>query len=119
MFLYIAIVFIAELIIAGTIVFHIIKLDKKVTELNNTVIEQMPAIKTAMKDISSSVDKTAKTVAEGIGFIKRKQCEFPVKALQHILTFAVFLFGRGRYKKAAAILELVSAIALQIRKCSF
>lgn len=119
MFLYIAIVFIAELIITGTIVFHIIKLNKKVTELNNSVIKQMPIIKTAMKEVASSVDKTAKTVAEGIGFIKRKQCEFPVKVIQHILASLVFLFGHGRYKKAAAILELISAITLQVRKCSF
>ena len=118
MFLYIAIVFIAELIIAGTIVFHIIKLNKKVTELNNTVIKQMPIIKNTMKETASSVDKTAKTVAEGIGFIKRKQCEFPIKAFQHVITFLVFLLGHGRYKKAAAIIELISAIALRMRNCS-
>lgn len=117
MFLYIAIVFIAELIVAGTLIFYIIKFDRKVQELNNAVIEQIPVVKSLMKDVSVYVNKAAKGVAHGIGFIKKKRCEFPIKALQHIITFAIFVLGRGKYKKAAAILELISAIALYARKC--
>jgi hypothetical protein len=103
---FIAIVFMAELIVAGAFVALIIRADKKILALNAQVIKFAPdevlrEFRAALKNVHTAVEAL-------VCIIKRKRRLYLIKSA--ILT-VISVFGKGKYKKAAMILNIVFAAA--------
>lgn len=115
MYLYIAIVFIAELIIFLKIISGIIALDKKITVLNNEVLVQTNTLKIGLEQFKKFASSLEKSVATIIERIKQKQREYRLKMIQSIVMYSGMLFLKGKYKKAAIIFQLIVEIIDYIR----
>lgn len=105
MYLFIATIFIAELIIAATLINFILKADRKVCELNNKVTELKPYIEDWLKSFKDVVYNLQNTVSSFFAFVKRKRDQFLTKLIISIVIYASLIFFKGRFKKAAAIFQ--------------
>lgn len=105
MYVFIATIFIAELIITGFIISLVLKCDKKVncakadilncgTDLVKTVIEVRNILKT-----------TQNVIGNITGFFTKKKVELRRKMINLVLIYAILFVLKIRFKKAAAILQ--------------
>ena len=86
----ISIVFIAEIIIAFTIIMHIIKLDKKLIEYNKFIDEVKPLIKDIMETTRKLSEEFSKLAPKFVDMIKNVAVDFvrgQLKSLLGALTF--------------------------------
>lgn len=72
MYLFIAIIFIAELIIAGTLISGILKADRMICSLNSKVSALKPDIKCALAQTRECVSCLQTSVNSLISFVKKK-----------------------------------------------
>lgn len=105
MYLFIATIFIAELIIAATFIFMIVKADRKVRELDNRVIEFKPVLKDYLKGFKKAVINFQNNVESFFSFIRKKRNQFTSKIIITVVMYAFLIFFKGRFKKAAAVFQ--------------
>ncbi len=105
MYLFIATIFIAELIIAGSLIIFIVKTDRKVRELNNRVIVFKPVLEGYLKAFKKAVYNLQNTFEAFFTFIKKKRQQFLTKVIIAVVMYASLIFFRGRFKKAAAVFQ--------------
>ena len=103
MFLFIAIVFIAELIIAVTLLAYILKADKAVLNLQKEVIPIKSQIKGAFDYLKASIEKAnnQKTVFWAILRQKRNQCLWRIGKV--VLFYLLIHFFKCKCQKARTI----------------
>lgn len=107
--IFFTIIFIAELIITIWVVTYIRKLDMKVTQINQNVIDFQPVLKDsvckfkiAVNTVLFGVDYFAEFVAE-----KKEQC---VNALSHnLIVMVLFLILNTGGKRILALIDLFMA----------
>ena len=86
----ISIVFIAEIIITFAIIFHIVKLDKKLIEYNEFVDEVKPLVKDIMetsRKLSEEFSKLAPKITEKIKIFVLNMIKDQIKGLVGTLIF--------------------------------
>lgn len=105
MYLFIATIFIAELIIAGSLIMFIVKTDRKVRELNNRVIIFKPVLKSYLKTFKKVVFNLQNTFLSFFSFLRKKRQQFITKVIIAVVMYASLIFFRGRFKKAAAVFQ--------------
>lgn len=105
MYLFIATIFIAELIIAGSLIIFLIKLDRKVREMNNRVIIFKPVLKGYLKALKKAVYNFQNTFESFFKFLKKKRQQFITKVIIAIVMYASLIFLRGKFKKTAAVFQ--------------
>lgn len=105
MYLFIATIFIAELIIASALVSFIVRADKKVCEINNSVTVSKPILEENLKVFKKSVISLQNTVESFFTFIRKKREQFTMKIIVTLVMYASLIFFRGRFKKAAAVFQ--------------
>ncbi|MCI1272985.1 MAG: hypothetical protein LKG27_00935 [Clostridiaceae bacterium] len=110
MYLLITIVFIAELIIALTLILSIVKADRYVTEMNTKIITGKNTAAVILVDIKKVVLNLRTGVNTLIDLIKRKKREYSLKVMQTVILYALMIFCKGKYKKAAIVFQLMVAI---------
>ncbi len=103
MFLFIATIFIAELIIAGTLIVNILKADKAVKALNSELVGQKPQIKAILSGIREGIHEVKEKQSYFFDLIKKKREQYLINSLKLILTYLLLHFIKSRYKKASAI----------------
>lgn len=105
MYLFIATIFIAELIIASALIGWILKADKFARNFNSKVDSFKPVLKEHLKSFKDSVYNLQNTVETFFNFIKKKRDQFIKKIFITIVMYGSLIFFKGRFKKAAAVFQ--------------
>ena len=107
MYVVIAIIFIAELIITGFLLYWIIKADRYVRALDIKIAEASPGIIAAVKGARAAVCSVQTAIDNVFAFIKRKKIEFWNRVVNLIVIFLILNILKTKFKKAATICEYV------------
>lgn len=110
MYFFIATILIAELIIAVTLICQINKLDKKVCELSEKVTEAQPKVEATLTQMKEGVAKLVDGVYKLCEFAKAKKQEYTISIIKNILIYLLLFLLKGKSKKYASAIQLVSAL---------
>ena len=110
MYGFILIVFIAELIIAGTVILSIHKLDRRVLALNEQVEIQSPKIISALKKARESTKKILDTVRMACEILQRRKERYLLILLKNIIVVIALFMSKGKRKKIFSAIELALSI---------
>lgn len=110
MYILILIVFIAELIIAFTLINLIVKADKKVCELNNYVEAFNPLVETFLQYARCLVSNFHKSFEKIFVLVRKKQEQIIFKTLIIFAVYGVLLLFRIKPERASKIYRIAGAI---------
>lgn len=102
MSLFIAIIFIAELIIVWTVVSHIVRADKYVCALNEKITQSRPKIESGLSCFKECVKCLKSTIEGARDFIECKKKEIRSRIIKALIIYALLLVMRTKFKKLAA-----------------
>lgn len=105
MYLFIATIFIAELIIALTIVFYIIKADKFVLEYDNKLLNVRPKIQIGLLTVREFTLMLAEKTSSLFDFARKKRNEYILGAVKTVLIYLMLFLFKGKCKRAAALCQ--------------
>ena len=100
------IVFIAELIIVCSLISWILKLDKKVCELNECFSVINPIIEDTITSVRISINSAALTLNKIQIKIAQKKDKYKTLVIKNIVTFILFLVLSNNAKKVISVTEL-------------
>lgn len=103
MYFFIAIIFIAELIIASTLISNIMKADKFVRNLNDKVAENRPKIEKFIFCFKDCVGCVKSSFEAATSFLKCKQREFKMRIVKMLIIYALLLVMKSKFKKLASV----------------
>ena len=103
MFLFIAIIFIAEIIIALTLISCIVKADKAVLQLKSDISKILPDIKTLLGNVKSGVSLLKEKRLWLFAYIRIKRNQYLFKAIKIIIIYTLLFLLKGKCKKAASV----------------
>lgn len=109
MYFFIAIIFIAELIIFVTVIQYIRKADKFVCQLNARVINSRENIKETFINIRADIHKVELSIKFLINYVKVKREEYILKILKQVLTYGLIILLEAQISKSKK-LKKVSGI---------
>lgn len=110
MYIFIAIIFIAELIIAIQLILLITRLDKKVCDINECVTAFNPLVKTCMEYVRCLTSQFCTKVAKSIEFVKKQREKLIVKTIISISIYSLLFIFKFKKVKAKRINKLLGAI---------
>ena len=119
MIIFITIVFIAELIIAGAIVGLIVKIDRRVNCINNQLTSAMPLIESGLCTLHNGILNLKKTLYNILCIIEKKKKTYTLKIVKTALLYLILVFCKNKYKKAAGIFQLVLLVSEYMDKLPF
>jgi len=119
MYLFIATIFIAQLIIAGTVLVFIIKADKKVCLINDEVIKFMPSLEINLREAYDIVRNLKKTLYSILCIIGRKKQIFKLKLIKTFILYAILICCKGKFKRSASVFNMLVLIKEYIDKIPF
>lgn len=108
--MFIAIVFIAELIIALNLIMLIVKADRKVREINDCVTVFNPLAETFMQYVRCLVKSFNSSFIDVIEFFKKKKEQVIFKTVVMIAIYALLIVFKIKTHKASKIYRLISVI---------
>lgn len=106
MYVFISIILIAEFIIAFAIILGILKLDKKVNELSDKIVETRPMFEETLKNVRSGAENLVKKVKEFCKFIKIQRERYIISLIKNIAVFFLLILSKGKSKKFLSAVEL-------------
>ena len=110
MYLFVAIILIAELIIAMAIILGILKLDKTVKELSRKIEDLQPKVKETISKVRVGAELALKKAKEFAEFIKIQQERYVINVLKNILVFFLLILSKGKSKKFLSGIELAISV---------
>ena len=110
MYIFIAIIFIAELIIACTIINFIVKADRAVRKYNECVKVFNPLAMMCLQYVRCMVSTFSKSFGEFVVFVKKKQEQVIYKVIVIIAIYSFLFLFKIKSDKASKIYRLVGAI---------
>lgn len=110
MYVFISIILIAEFIIAFAIIFGILKLDKKVNELSEKVVEVRPKLTKTLENIHAEAENLLKKVKEFCEFIKIQREKYIINLIKNIAVFFLLILSKGKSKKFLSAVELAISV---------
>lgn len=110
MYLLIAIVLIAELIIATTIICQINKLDKKVLMLSDKIIGIRPDIKKSLDGFKDAVAKLVIGVHSLCKYAELKKQQYTISIIKNILLYALLFTLKGKSRKCVSAVQFAAAL---------
>lgn len=108
--LFFATFFIAELIIAFTIIFKIRQLNKAVNKLNQTVSKNKYKIAATIEDFRYLCFDINRKIKETKEYFHQKRNEYLIKASKTILIYLGILFFKGKYRRTILAYQLIKEI---------
>lgn len=108
--MFIAIVFIAELIIALNLIMLIVKADKKVREINDCVTVFNPLAETFMQYARCLVKSFNSSFTDVIEFFKKKKEQVIFKTVVMVAIYVFLIVFKLKTHKASKIYRLISVI---------
>lgn len=106
MYFFIAIILIAELIIAANLIWLMLKLDKKVLEADQKVREIRPELKQGLKAAKNAVAKFVEGVHSLCRFAEKKKKEYTISIVKTILIYLLLFLLKGKRKKCLSVMQL-------------
>ncbi len=110
MYIFISTIFIAELIIALSIINFIIKADKKICDINDCVTEFNPLAKTCMQYVRCVSDSFCASIKTGIDFVKKYQKKVIGKTILTALIYSMLVLFKIKQIRVKKIYKLIGAI---------
>ncbi len=110
MYIFIAIIFIAELIIALQLILLITKLDKRVCDINECVKTFNPLAKTCMEYIRCLTSQFCTKVSKSIEFVKKQREKIIMKTIITVSIYSLLFIFKFKKIKAKKINKLLGAI---------
>ena len=110
MYLLIAIVLIAELIIATTIICQINKLDKQVVVLSDMIVELRPEIKKALDVLKESVAKLVVGVHALCKYAEIKKQQYTISIIKNVLLYSLLFILKGKSRKCVSAVQFAAAL---------
>lgn len=110
MYLFIAIIFIAELIIACTVINYIVKADRAVCKYNECIKVFNPLVLTCMQYARCLVSAFNNSFEKFVVFIKKKQEQVVYKTILIIVIYTFLFLFKMKADKASKIYRLIGAI---------
>ncbi|MBE7710137.1 MAG: hypothetical protein E7Z93_06800 [Cyanobacteria bacterium SIG32] len=110
MYLFIAIILIAELIIATNIICLIKRADKAVLALDEKLCLSRPEICSSLKAFKEGVEKFVLGVHAIVEFSKRQRQKYLITIAQNVLIYLLLYMLRGKKKKYAPALRMAMAL---------
>ena len=101
MYLFIAIIFIAELIIAGFLLYWICKFDRSVRALDFEIAKHSPSVIDGIKAFRGGVNLIQVAITKVCELVQRKKEEFMRRAVNLVVIYIILFMLRTRFKKAA------------------
>lgn len=105
MFLFIATIFIAELIIALTLISYIFKADKAVQDLRKEIISRKPQIKAGLLGVKEGIHLIREKQVHLFEIVKQKRNQYLISLAKMILVYLLLFIIKGKCKKAASICQ--------------
>lgn len=102
--------FIAELIIAFTVISKIYRFNKYVNALNSMVSKNRIKIKTGIMDIRFLIEEFMDRFNAAKEVIKKKKEEYMIKTAKNLLIYMGIIFLKGRYKKTILTYQVLTEI---------
>jgi len=107
---FIAIVLIAEIVITFHIISFILKIDKKVCELNEEIVALTPTIEDTLTSARISINKILLTLNKFEQKLQSKTEEFKFNILKSVITTVLYLLLNTSGKKVLSIIELAFSL---------
>ena len=105
MYLLIATIFIAEIIIAFTVISHIVKADKAVKQYNSAILDSREGFKKISEDVSFCVKSFGDYYDCIINSMKKKQLQFRINLIKNVCMYLSLFLLKGKYKRVASFLQ--------------
>ncbi len=106
MYFFIAVILIAELIIAANLICLIKKLDEKVLMLSETITESKPKLKDGLNAAKDAVAKLVEGVHALCKFAEKKKQEYTISIMRTVLIYALLFLLKGKSKKCLSAMQL-------------
>ncbi len=110
MYIFITIIFIAELIIALQLIMLIMKIDKKVCDINDCVKEFNPLVETCMEYIKCLRLSFGEKIKKTVEYIKKQREKIIVKTMITVGIYAILIIFKVKKIKFKKIGKLAGAI---------
>lgn len=113
MYFFIAIIFIAELIVTAFIISLIVKADRAVLRLNGRVVKSREKILKSFATLKNSVVYVEKGIDWVLTYVERKREEYLMKLTKKLLTYAlIFVLEMAlcNSKKCKSVISGVKAV---------
>lgn len=107
---FIAIVLIAEIVITFHIISFILKIDKKICELNEEIVALTPTIEDTLTSARISINKILLTLNKFEQKLQSKTEEFKFNILKSVITTVLYLLLNTSGKKVLSIIELAFSL---------
>ena len=105
MYVFIATIFIAELIIAGSIILLLKKLDTKVKSLNEDSISCGKELIKTTKEVKEILISAQNIMDNAVSYVNRKKKEFRQKLINLAAIYAILVIFKVKFRRAALILQ--------------
>lgn len=105
MYVFIAIIFIAELIITFSIINWILKFDKKMLAFGKELNKNLGTTTLLLKQATNLLRTTQNIIERSTGFLSRKKREFIAKIINLVIIYLFLFVFKVKFKKAAAVLQ--------------
>ena len=107
---FIAIVLIAEIVITFHIISFILKIDKKVCELNEEIVALTPTIEDTLTSARISLNKVLLALNKFEQKLQSKTEEFKFNILKSVITTVLYLLLNTNGKKVLSTIELAFSL---------
>lgn len=107
---FIAIVLIAEIVITFHIISFILKIDKKVCELNEQIVALTPTIEDTLTSARISLNKVLLALNKFEQKLQSKTEEFKFNILKSVITTALYLLLNTSGKKVLSTIEFAFSL---------
>ncbi len=107
---FIAIVLIAEIVITFHIISFILKIDKKVCELNEQIVALTPTIEDTLTSARISLNKVLLALNKFEQKLQSKTEEFKFNILKSVITTVLYLLLNTNGKKVLSTIELAFSL---------
>ena len=105
MYVFIATIFTAELIIAGAIISLVLKFDKKVLESNDKSAIAGKELLQTTKQIKEILISTQSVIENAVSYINKKKHEFRQKLINLAMIYAILVVFTLKFKRAAEVFQ--------------
>ena len=110
MYFFIAVILIAELIIAANLICLIKKLDEKVLMFSETITESKPKLKDGLNAAKDAVAKLVEGVHALCKFAEKKKQEYTISIVRTVLIYALLFLLKGKSKKCLSAMQLAMVL---------
>ena len=103
--LFIGIIFIAELIIAGTLINWILKIDKKAKDFTVQWIKTEKDSIKLIKEFKGILVSAQGIMDKTVDFVKNKKKQFRRKLINLVIIYTILIVFKMKFKRAAMLLQ--------------